>query len=143
MMEQQHSAEHVLSAVVPNQFRMATWISNCDAEVMISKTPIVGESGLGSGKHKDPRFTIVAHIVVNECGTRLGPINDNPGENAVFGATLRDRTRTIHEVHRGILIAPNISKCDPTNPSSWHLLEIERPAATRKNLNLISACSDQ
>ena len=143
MMKQQHSAEHVLSAVVPNYLRMASGIPNGDAEVMISKTPIVGESGLGSGKHKDPRFTIVAHIVVNECGTRLGTINNNPGENAVCGATLRDRTRRIHEIHRGILIAPNISKCDSANSSSLHLLEIERPAATRKNLNLISACSDQ
>jgi len=69
MMKQQHSAEHVLSAVVPNYLRMASGIPNGDAEVMISKTPIVGESGLGSGKHEDPRFTIVAHVVVNECGT--------------------------------------------------------------------------
>jgi len=69
MMKQQHSAEHVLSAVIPNYLRMASGIPNGDAEVMISKTPIVGESGLGSGKHEDPRFTIVAHVVVNECGT--------------------------------------------------------------------------
>src|SRR5262249_31505805 len=131
MMKQQHSAEHVLSAVVPHQFRMASWIPNGDAKVMISKTPIVGESGLGSGKHDKPRCTIVANVVVNESRTRLGTINNTPRENTVCGATLRDRTRRIHEVHCGILITPNIPKCDSANSSSWPLLEIERPAATR------------
>ena len=143
VMEEENSAQHIFPALVPDELWMASRISNCNAEMMIPPTDIVGNPRLCSGKHKYSRFSVATDFVSDKCQPRLRPINHHAGENTLRGTALRHSTRGIEQVHCGILVTSDVSKRDAGDATTWDLLKIERTPTPGKNLHLVSTGSYQ
>ena len=109
---------------------MAPRVPHRNTEVVVPPADIVGDPRLCPGKHKNPRFAVAADIVLNKCRPRLRTINHHTGQNTLRGTALGHSTRGIEQVHRGILIASDVSKGDAGDASAWDLLEIEGPPPT-------------
>ncbi len=52
-MKQQHAAQPILGAPVPNQFGMASGIAHGNAKMVVGAADIVRQPGMGAGKDKD------------------------------------------------------------------------------------------
>jgi hypothetical protein len=68
VVEKENPAQHILSAPVPDEFRVAPRIPHCDTEMVVSPADIIGNPRLGPGKHKNPRFAVAADFIFNKCG---------------------------------------------------------------------------
>jgi hypothetical protein len=138
VMKEENSAQHILPAPVPDELRMAPRIPHRNTEMVVAPADIVGDPRLCSGKHKNPRFAVATDFVLDKCRPRLRAINYDAGQNTLSGTALCHRTRAIEQIHRGILIASDVSKRDAGDATAWDLLEVEGPSTTGKYLDLVS-----
>jgi hypothetical protein len=138
VMKEENPAQHILPAPVPDELRMAPRIPHRNTEMVVIPTDIVGDPRLCPGKHKNPRFAVATDFVFDKCRPRLRAINHHAGQNTLRGTALCHGTRGIKQVHRGILIASDVSKRDAGDTTAWDLLEIEGPPTTGKDLHLVS-----
>src|SRR6267143_3863273 len=137
-MKEENPAQHILPAPVPDELRVAPRVPHRDTEMVVAPADIVGDPRLCSRKYKNPRFAVTTDFVLDKCRPRLRTINHHAGQNSLRGTALCHSTRGIEKVHRGILVASDVSKRDAGDATAWDLLEIEGPPTTGKNLHLVS-----
>ena len=66
MMKQQHAAQHVPLTLIADDIGASPCITDSNAKMMIVEAPIVRNPRLSSGKHKNPRLSIVAHFIAGK-----------------------------------------------------------------------------
>jgi hypothetical protein len=122
VMKEENAAQHIFSALVPDELRMAPGIPHRNTEMVIASAKIIGNPRLCPCKYENPRFAIATDFVFNKCQPRLRPVYHDAGQNTLCGTALCHDTSTIEQVHRRMLIAADVSKRDAGDATAWNLL---------------------
>src|SRR3989454_12447409 len=106
--------------------------------MVVRETPVLLNVGAGSGEHKDAGLAVVADLIVDYGGPAVGPVHDDPRQDAFGRATRADGAGGVQDVDGGVLIAADVAKGDPHYASARDGLEIQRPATPAADLQPIT-----
>lgn len=142
MIEQEHAAEHVLSAEIPKQIGTRLCIPHRDSEMVVSEAVVFGDIGPCAGEDKNPRFAIIANLIFRERRSALGAVDNDTGKNSLGDPTSGDRADGVQDIDGRMRIAPDVSKGDSADEPLRQMLKIERSAPTAEDLDDISTRAD-
>lgn len=95
MMEQEHAAQHVAMAHIPDTLWMASLISHRQPKVVVAITYILRHTRLRARKHKDARFPVETNLIVEKRRSGFRPINHYSGQDALHSPALRNRAHRV------------------------------------------------
>lgn len=125
VMEEENPAQHILPTPVSHEFWMAPRVPHRNTEMVVAATDVIGNPRLCAGKHKNARFPVSTDFVLDEGRSRSRAIDHYARQNTLRRTALCHSTRGVEQIHRGVLIASNIAKCDAGDTTAWDLLKVE------------------
>ena len=142
-MEQEHAAEHVVTADILEKIRSRPVVPNRQAEMVIVETDVPGQVGLRAGKTENARFAIPAHLIVYKGRPAVRAIDDNAREQSFGGPALRNRAGGIKNIDRGVLVASDVTERDAGDAPAGHLLQVQGTAPAAEDLDVVTSGADQ